>query len=158
MDNPCRNVGVCINQEPRIRYRCVCPAGFLSKNCDVAPERQTVSQRKHIFITIISGVRRLVVKSVRINTGDIRSLFGERSVYYSDIVKKIIKVIACALLLGVLAARVPVPDSCLAPLPSSLPSLSTHKICLNPSTPIVVQELISLFHRDYLPLTSIEIL
>ncbi|KAG8290733.1 beta-catenin binding [Homalodisca vitripennis] len=52
-DNPCRNGGVCIIQEPRIRYLCVCPAGFLGKKYDVAQEIHTVKLGMGALATIL---------------------------------------------------------------------------------------------------------
>ncbi|XP_050530665.1 neural-cadherin isoform X3 [Daktulosphaira vitifoliae] len=40
LDSPCRNGGVCLNQDPRMRYRCICPDGFWGENCELAQEGQ----------------------------------------------------------------------------------------------------------------------
>lgn len=42
LDLPCLNGGTCINQEPRLRYRCVCPDGFWGENCELIQEGQTL--------------------------------------------------------------------------------------------------------------------
>ena len=42
LDLPCLNGGVCINQEPRLRYRCSCPDGFWGENCELIAEGQTL--------------------------------------------------------------------------------------------------------------------
>lgn len=40
LDSPCRNGGVCLNQDPKIRYRCICPDGFWGENCELVQEGQ----------------------------------------------------------------------------------------------------------------------
>nr|CAD7403376.1 unnamed protein product [Timema cristinae] len=36
------NGGTCINQDPRHRYRCICPGGFWGDNCELVQEGQTL--------------------------------------------------------------------------------------------------------------------
>lgn len=42
LDLPCMNGAECINLEPRLRYRCVCPDGFWGENCELIQEGQTL--------------------------------------------------------------------------------------------------------------------
>ncbi|KAG8223170.1 hypothetical protein J437_LFUL000336 [Ladona fulva] len=42
IDAPCLNGGVCVNQEPSLRYRCICPEGFWGENCELVQEGQTL--------------------------------------------------------------------------------------------------------------------
>nr|CAD7261696.1 unnamed protein product [Timema shepardi] len=42
LDQPCLNGGTCINQDPRHRYRCICPGGFWGDNCELVQEGQTL--------------------------------------------------------------------------------------------------------------------
>ncbi|XP_044596396.1 neural-cadherin isoform X6 [Cotesia glomerata] len=42
IDYPCLNGGRCINQDPRLRYRCICPDGFWGENCELVQEGQTL--------------------------------------------------------------------------------------------------------------------
>lgn len=42
LDLPCLNGGTCVNQEPRLRYRCYCPDGFWGENCELIQEGQTL--------------------------------------------------------------------------------------------------------------------
>ena len=42
IDYPCLNGGRCINQDPRFRYRCICPDGFWGENCELVQEGQTL--------------------------------------------------------------------------------------------------------------------
>ncbi|XP_047366877.1 neural-cadherin isoform X7 [Vespa velutina] len=42
IDYPCLNGGRCINQDPRYRYRCICPEGFWGENCELVQEGQTL--------------------------------------------------------------------------------------------------------------------
>lgn len=42
LDLPCLNGGSCINQEPRLRYRCICPDGFWGENCELIQEGQVL--------------------------------------------------------------------------------------------------------------------
>lgn len=42
LDLPCLNGGTCVNQEPRLRYRCICPDGFWGENCELIQEGQTL--------------------------------------------------------------------------------------------------------------------
>lgn len=53
LDMPCLNGGTCINQEPRLRYRCVCPENFWGENCMFMKERQALKlSTSALFITI----------------------------------------------------------------------------------------------------------
>ncbi|XP_066596420.1 LOW QUALITY PROTEIN: neural-cadherin-like [Prorops nasuta] len=42
IDYPCLNGGRCINQDPKFRYRCMCPSGFWGENCELVQERQAL--------------------------------------------------------------------------------------------------------------------
>lgn len=42
LDLPCLNGGTCINEEPHIRYRCICPDGYWGENCELIQEGQTL--------------------------------------------------------------------------------------------------------------------
>ncbi|XP_058979963.1 neural-cadherin isoform X2 [Musca domestica] len=42
LDLPCLNGATCINLEPRMRYRCICPDGFWGENCELVQEGQTL--------------------------------------------------------------------------------------------------------------------
>ncbi|XP_048509175.1 neural-cadherin isoform X2 [Athalia rosae] len=42
IDYPCLNGGSCINENPSLRYRCVCPDGFWGENCELVQEGQTL--------------------------------------------------------------------------------------------------------------------
>ncbi|XP_044315525.1 neural-cadherin isoform X9 [Drosophila rhopaloa] len=42
LDLPCMNGATCINLEPRLRYRCICPDGFWGENCELVQEGQTL--------------------------------------------------------------------------------------------------------------------
>ncbi|XP_026836146.1 neural-cadherin isoform X8 [Drosophila erecta] len=42
LDMPCMNGATCINLEPRLRYRCICPDGFWGENCELVQEGQTL--------------------------------------------------------------------------------------------------------------------
>jgi len=42
LDKPCENGGHCINKDPRLRYRCICPDGFWGENCELVQEGQTL--------------------------------------------------------------------------------------------------------------------
>lgn len=42
LDLPCLNGGICVNQEPKLRYRCDCPDGFWGENCELIQEGQTL--------------------------------------------------------------------------------------------------------------------
>ncbi|GLH00437.1 Neural-cadherin [Gryllus bimaculatus] len=42
LERPCLNGGTCINQDPKLRYRCVCQEGFWGENCELVQEGQTL--------------------------------------------------------------------------------------------------------------------
>lgn len=42
LEGPCVNGGTCINEDPHLRYRCVCPEGFWGENCELVQEGQTL--------------------------------------------------------------------------------------------------------------------
>ncbi|KAG8330089.1 beta-catenin binding [Homalodisca vitripennis] len=53
LDSPCQNGGVCFNQEPRSRYRCVCLEGFWGDNCELVQEPQTMKLGLGALATIL---------------------------------------------------------------------------------------------------------
>ncbi|XP_063984429.1 neural-cadherin isoform X1 [Diachasmimorpha longicaudata] len=42
IDYPCLNGGRCINKEPDLRYKCICPESFWGENCELVQEGQTL--------------------------------------------------------------------------------------------------------------------
>lgn len=53
LDQPCLNGGKCINQEPKLRYRCICPDGFWGENCELVQEEQTLKLSIGAFAAIV---------------------------------------------------------------------------------------------------------
>ncbi|XP_077285553.1 cadherin-N2 [Arctopsyche grandis] len=53
LDQPCLNGGKCINQEPKLRYRCICPDGFWGENCELVQEEQTLKLSMGAFAAIV---------------------------------------------------------------------------------------------------------
>ncbi|XP_054282160.1 neural-cadherin-like [Macrosteles quadrilineatus] len=53
LESPCQNGGVCVNQEPRSRYRCVCLDGFWGDHCEMVQEPQTMKLGLGALVTIL---------------------------------------------------------------------------------------------------------
>lgn len=64
LDSPCRNGGVCINQDPRLRYRCVCLDGFWGENCELVQEGQTLKLGMGALAAILVCLLTILSKSL----------------------------------------------------------------------------------------------
>lgn len=53
LDLPCLNGGQCVNQEPRLRYRCICPDGYWGENCELIQEGRTLRLSMGAFAAIL---------------------------------------------------------------------------------------------------------
>ncbi|CAG2063933.1 unnamed protein product, partial [Timema podura] len=65
LDVPCLNGGTCINQDPRHRYRCVCPGGFWGENCELVQEGQTLKLSMGALAAILVCLLIILSKSAR---------------------------------------------------------------------------------------------
>lgn len=54
LDRPCQNGGLCINQDPKTRYRCVCPNSYFGANCELYQEGQTLKLGVGAVVAILS--------------------------------------------------------------------------------------------------------
>jgi Cadherin cytoplasmic region/EGF-like domain len=63
LDMPCLNGGTCINQEPRLRYRCVCPENFWGENCMFMKERQALKLSTSALAAVIACLLIIISKS-----------------------------------------------------------------------------------------------
>lgn len=63
LDSPCRNGGSCINQDPRLRYRCVCLDGFWGENCELVQEGQTLKLGMGALAAILVCLLTILSKS-----------------------------------------------------------------------------------------------
>lgn len=62
LDMPCLNGGTCINQEPRLRYRCVCPENFWGENCEFMKERQALKLSTSALAAVIACLLIIISK------------------------------------------------------------------------------------------------
>lgn len=62
LDMPCLNGGTCINQEPRLRYRCVCPENFWGENCMFMKERQALKLSTSALAAVIACLLIIISK------------------------------------------------------------------------------------------------
>ena len=62
LDMPCLNSGTCINQEPRLRYRCVCPENFWGENCEFMKERQALKFSTSALAAVITCLLIIISK------------------------------------------------------------------------------------------------
>jgi EGF-like domain len=67
LDMPCLNGGTCINQEPRLRYRCICPENFWGDNCMFMKERQALKLSTSAFAAVI-GCLLIIISELRIES------------------------------------------------------------------------------------------
>ena len=64
LESPCHHGGTCINQEPRLRYRCVCPDGYWGANCELAQEGQTLKLGMGALAAILVCLLIILSKSI----------------------------------------------------------------------------------------------
>lgn len=64
LDMPCLNGGTCINQEPRLRYRCVCPENFWGENCEFMKERQALKLSTSALAAVIACLLIIISESL----------------------------------------------------------------------------------------------
>lgn len=62
LEMPCLNGGTCINQEPRLRYRCVCPENFWGENCEFMKERQALKFSTSALAAVIACLLIIISK------------------------------------------------------------------------------------------------
>lgn len=68
LDAPCLNGGTCINQEPRLRYRCICPENFWGENCMFMKERQALKLSTSAFAAVIGCLLIIISEFQCVNT------------------------------------------------------------------------------------------
>lgn len=89
LDLPCMNGAECINLEPRLRYRCVCPDGFWGENCELIQEGQTLKLSMGALAAIL--VCLLIILSEWIWDG---YSFSENGQMYSQICRWLLELIS----------------------------------------------------------------
>lgn len=75
LDMPCLNGGTCINQEPRLRYRCVCPENFWGENCMFMKERQALKLSTSALAAVIACLLIIISKSNKDENKQINKIF-----------------------------------------------------------------------------------
>ena len=54
LDYPCMNGGTCINQEPRSKYKCICPENYWGESCEFMKERQALKFSTSALAAVIA--------------------------------------------------------------------------------------------------------
>lgn len=67
LDRPCLNGGTCINQEPKLRYRCLCPEGYWGENCELVQEGQTLKLSMGALAAILVCLLIILSKFSQVN-------------------------------------------------------------------------------------------
>jgi hypothetical protein len=75
---PCLNGGTCINQEPRLRYRCVCPENFWGENCMFMKERQALKLSTSALAAVIACLLIIISKEEQYIISCGKAEFGRR--------------------------------------------------------------------------------
>lgn len=70
LDYPCLNGGTCINQEPRFKYKCICPDSYWGESCEFLKERQALKFSTSALAAVITCllliISKLVVKIIQL--------------------------------------------------------------------------------------------
>ncbi|EAA14580.4 AGAP009717-PA, partial [Anopheles gambiae str. PEST] len=66
LDYPCLNGGTCINQEPRLKYKCICPDSYWGESCEFLKERQALKFSTSALAAVIACLLLIISKWNRV--------------------------------------------------------------------------------------------
>ncbi|XP_021703018.1 neural-cadherin isoform X1 [Aedes aegypti] len=61
LDYPCLNGGTCINQEPRFKYKCICPDSYWGESCEFLKERQALKFSTSALAAVITCLLLIII-------------------------------------------------------------------------------------------------
>uniref|UniRef100_A0A6E8VYJ9 Cadherin n=2 Tax=Anopheles coluzzii TaxID=1518534 RepID=A0A6E8VYJ9_ANOCL len=61
LDYPCLNGGTCINQEPRLKYKCICPDSYWGESCEFLKERQALKFSTSALAAVIACLLLIII-------------------------------------------------------------------------------------------------
>ncbi|XP_061509426.1 putative neural-cadherin 2 [Anopheles gambiae] len=67
LDYPCLNGGTCINQEPGLKYKCICPDSYWGASCEFLKERQALKFSTSALAAVIAGLLLIISKWNRVS-------------------------------------------------------------------------------------------